>query len=124
MYRAWADQSGDRFAEAFRALARPGGLPGLVHCTAGKDRTGILVALILDLLGVDDALIVEDYLLSNSELRFDGPAPLANHRIRPEFMLGLLAHVRGRFGGAEGYFRAFGATEGEIRRMREGLVEG
>lgn len=124
LYRSWAEHSGDRFTEAFRALARPGGLPGLVHCTAGKDRTGILVALILSLLGVDDKVIIEDYLISNSALRFDTPAPLANHRIFPEYMAGLLAHVRERFGDAEGYFRAFGATDEEIARVREALVEG
>jgi protein-tyrosine phosphatase len=124
LYRLWTDESGDRFTAAFRALARPGGLPGLVHCTAGKDRTGILVALILELLGVDEKVIVEDYLISNVALRFDTGAPLANHRIEPRFMASLLAHVRQRYGGAEGYFRAFGATDEEIARMREELVEG
>jgi protein-tyrosine phosphatase len=124
LYRAWTDHSGDRFTEAFRALARPGGLPGLVHCTAGKDRTGILVALILSLAGVDDKVIVEDYLVSNTALRFDTPAPLANHRILPGHMTGLLAHVRERYGDAEGYFKAFGATDEEIARIRKALVEG
>lgn len=124
LYRTWTDESGDRFTAGFRALARPGGLPGLVHCTAGKDRTGILVALILELLGVDEKVIVEDYLISNTALRFDTPAPLANHRIEPRFIAGLLAHVRQRYGGAEAYFKAFGATDEEILRVREGLVEG
>ncbi|MEV1175132.1 tyrosine-protein phosphatase, partial [Nonomuraea sp. NPDC049784] len=44
------------------------GQPALVHCAAGKDRTGIVVALILDLLGVDHDAIVRDYALTAKAL--------------------------------------------------------
>ena len=48
-----------------RRLSDPGSLPALVHCTAGKDRTGFASAVVLKALGVPHDTIVEDYLLSN-----------------------------------------------------------
>lgn len=123
LYLAWLDHSADRFTAGFRAIARPDGLPALVHCAAGKDRTGILVALVLELLGVDDRTIVEDYMISNSALLFYTDAPLANNPIFAEAMVGLLAHLRRHHGSAEGYFKAHGATDEEIARVRAGLVE-
>lgn len=57
------------FAQAFRALGEGG--PILIHCAAGKDRTGLLVALIHHLLGVDSADITADYLLTNTARGLD-----------------------------------------------------
>ena len=53
-----------RFAAAFEALAEPGALPAVFHCAAGKDRTGLLAALVLGSLGVSDDDIVADYTLT------------------------------------------------------------
>jgi len=53
-----------RFAMAFDALAQPGALPAVFHCAAGKDRTGLLAALLLGSLGVSHADIVDDYALT------------------------------------------------------------
>ena len=62
----------ENYREVFAALlgTRDGGF--LVHCTAGKDRTGLAVALILASLGVDRESIEEDYLLTNSVIDFEG----------------------------------------------------
>lgn len=54
----------DRFARAFHLMAVPGAIPAVFHCAAGKDRTGILAALILGGLGVDHEVIVADYALT------------------------------------------------------------
>lgn len=54
-----------RFAEAVRMLAEPDRLPALVHCSAGKDRTGWLAAIVLTILGVDRPAIEADYLATN-----------------------------------------------------------
>jgi protein-tyrosine phosphatase len=53
-----------QFGRAIQAIADPGGVPVLVHCAAGKDRTGLLMALILDVLGVSRDLVVADYALT------------------------------------------------------------
>ena len=55
-------------AAAIGRLCAPGALPGLVHCSAGKDRTGMLVALILAAIGVEDDVIAADYALSRTYL--------------------------------------------------------
>jgi protein-tyrosine phosphatase len=65
----------DLFARYFRALAEAEG-PVLIHCAAGKDRTGVLAALTHHLAGVHGDDIVEDYLLTNDEDRFERRAPL------------------------------------------------
>ncbi len=59
------EQNAHVVREIFYRFADPAHLPGLVHCTAGKDRTGIMVALILSVLGVPRETIVADYTLSN-----------------------------------------------------------
>jgi len=60
----------DLFSRYFRALAEIDG-PILIHCAAGKDRTGLLAALTHRLLGVGDDDIFEDYLLTNSAARIE-----------------------------------------------------
>lgn len=56
--------AGHRFIAAIEAFARPGALPAVFYCAAGKDRTGLLAAIVLGVLGVDDDDIVADYALS------------------------------------------------------------
>ena len=67
VYRGFVEISGarDAFAALFRAIGEDE-RPALFHCTAGKDRTGWAAALLLHLAGVDDATILEDYLLTNT----------------------------------------------------------
>jgi protein-tyrosine phosphatase len=52
------------FGAALRILADPDRLPALVHCAAGKDRTGLLMALLLEALGAERAVVVADYALT------------------------------------------------------------
>jgi protein-tyrosine phosphatase len=63
-YVEMVSQGGPALTGAIEALASAGSLPAVFHCSAGKDRTGVLAALILAFLGVPDATIVEDYALS------------------------------------------------------------
>jgi protein-tyrosine phosphatase len=51
-------------AEALAVLCQPGSYPAVVHCSAGKDRTGVLSALVLGMVGVSDDQIAADYALS------------------------------------------------------------
>ena len=86
----------DSLAQSLTALSEPGALPALVHCSAGKDRTGIVVALVLDLIGVDRAAIMADYLATADRLeevlartaalpsRFNNPIDPRSHLLNAE----------------------------------------
>ena len=68
-YRAILRAGGPAFAPVLRHVAQPATTPCLVHCTAGKDRTGVLCALMLSLCGVDDDTIAREYALTEEGLR-------------------------------------------------------
>lgn len=57
-----------RFGAAVAALADPEHRPAVFHCAAGKDRTGLIGAMILEVCGVDRDLVVEDFLLTNDRM--------------------------------------------------------
>jgi protein-tyrosine phosphatase len=109
----------------------------VVHCHAGKDRTGLVVALLLALVGVPDEVIAEEYALSGRNLepltrewldryaRDEAErAEMARRAVpHPEVMLDTLAHLRARHGGAERYLLAGGASAAELAALRERLVE-
>lgn len=81
-YRRILGAGGERaFAPILRHLAQRDPSPCLVHCTAGKDRTGLLCAIVLSLCGVDDATIAWEYGLTD-----EGLAPL-----KPAMVRGLMA---------------------------------
>lgn len=63
-YRAMIDHDGPTFGRLLAGLAAPDRLPALIHCTAGKDRTGLGAALLLSVLGVDEETVLDDYELS------------------------------------------------------------
>jgi protein-tyrosine phosphatase len=61
-------ERGDAIADAIRPLCADRAFPALLHCSAGKDRTGIVVAMVLAVLGVPDDIIAADYALSGAYL--------------------------------------------------------
>lgn len=63
-YTTMLGENGDRFASAIALLADADAAPAVFHCTAGKDRTGLLAALVLGAIGVDRDTIVADYALT------------------------------------------------------------
>jgi protein tyrosine/serine phosphatase len=130
----------DRCSEQNAAMARavanaaPGGV--LIHCLAGKDRTGIAVALLLGLVGVSDADIAADYALSEAALASEKIAALAaapdeeargrierGYDSRAETMLATLAHLRARHGGAVAYLTRAGLTGTDVERIRARLLD-
>ena len=117
-----------------------GRAPALIHCTAGKDRTGFVVALLLAALGVPRAAIVEDYLQSSG--RWTATVLDASQAMvrayageLPEAAVGALMSVdeayldasfgmiEERYGGVESYLLAIGATTGELAALRNTLLE-
>jgi protein-tyrosine phosphatase len=138
-YTIMLDQNGAVFAGVIRAAAEPASRPLVIHCTAGKDRTGLAMALLLLALGVPEETVIADYTLSNRA--FDVLAG----RMRPEMeqlyalgfgetqlrpfllaeartLVGALAHVRRRYGSVEDYLRRAGVTEETTERLRETLL--
>jgi protein tyrosine/serine phosphatase len=106
-----------------------------VHCAAGKDRTGTLVAMVLDAVGVEREAIIEDYALSATRIedmftrwraRTGEPVPdadeLDRHRPRARAMAEVLAVLDERAGGAAGWLLANGLTENELAILRARLA--
>ena len=88
----------------------------MIHCTAGKDRTGFACALILHTLGVADDVISEDYLLTNRYYRRD-PASSSD---LPDDVKQVLGSVQGSFLAAA--FEAIDTDYGDLETyLREGL---
>lgn len=121
-------------ATAFRAVARApeGGV--VVHCVGGKDRTGLLSAFLLHLAGVADEDIAADYALSEERLRsrHEGWFAAAEtdeelERLRrisqcpADAMTQVLAELRRRYGGVEGYLRSAGVSDDDLARARARL---
>jgi protein-tyrosine phosphatase len=87
--------------------------PLVIHCTAGKDRTGFACALVLHALGVSDEVIAEDYLLTNRFYRRDPNASpdlpdevrQAIGSVEASFLAAGFDTVRADYGGLENYFR-------------------
>ncbi|WP_320671897.1 tyrosine-protein phosphatase [Patulibacter defluvii] len=138
LYVELLDGRGWALTEAVRALAAPDALPAVVHCSAGKDRTGLVAALTLALLGVDEQEIVADYALTGVLLRGRRLAEIRRRAVEagldeqtiavaldapPAAMRRALDHVRRAHGGAEAYLRAHGATARELDALRAATLE-
>jgi len=137
-YVAMADEGRRAIGEAVSLLAHPGALPAVFHCTAGKDRTGILAAIILSALGVRDEDIVDDYMMTdqsraarNAYLQVHEPdyyafltnLPDSVREMQADAMPTLLAWMRGRYGSATAYLLASGVDERRLTALKADLVE-
>jgi protein-tyrosine phosphatase len=135
--RLWLDEAQAAIAEVLRAIASSE-QPVLVQCHAGKDRTGLIVALTLSAVGVDRETIAADYALSAEYLGREWltsarslvvqsgvPIEQAEKMLisPPEFMLGALAYVDEKYGGIDAYLQHIGITDEERQALREGLLE-
>jgi protein-tyrosine phosphatase len=133
-YLDMVDEGYAGFGEALRLIAEPEHAPLVMHCFAGKDRTGVLAALTLCLLGVADRDVAADYALSE-------PAQVSlSRRIReeashalddvpmhftvcpPQAMLLFLAGLRERYGSVQRYAARAGVTAEDVARMRAHLL--
>jgi protein-tyrosine phosphatase len=124
-----------RVAAVLRAVADAPAGGVLVHCAAGKDRTGMVAALLLTVAGVERQVVAEDYALSAAglvpmleEALAAEPDPAGKARLRrmftapPGAMLGLLENLDGRYGGVEGYLEWAGVGPETRARLRQRLT--
>jgi protein-tyrosine phosphatase len=127
------DHARKQMADALRAVARaPEGVV-LFHCAAGKDRTGVIAAILLAAADVQPADIALDYAISTEYIR---DAYLAAHppgsweavledvRCPPEQVHNMLAHLEDRYGGTVEYLRLIGLRDTEIASIRDRLTPG
>jgi protein-tyrosine phosphatase len=138
-YISMLDRGRGAIGRAVTLLARPGALPAVFHCTAGKDRTGVLAAIVLAAVGVRDDDIVHDYMLTTESrdardayLRVHEPeyyAFLANlpesiRDMHVDAMPTLLGWVRAEYGSVSGFLLGNGVDEGSLAHLEDALLDG
>jgi protein-tyrosine phosphatase len=137
LYLAAIDRSGEAFASAIRHLAAADGA-AVFHCTAGKDRTGLLAALVLESVGVPREAVIADYALTHECIdpirrRLLDDAERRGVRredfvrlldATPDILAGALEHLDRRFGGATTYLLGAGLEQDAVDRLRARLVAG
>jgi protein-tyrosine phosphatase len=111
-YVRGVQQNADSYRKAFELLTDARNYPVLYHCAAGTDRTGVMSALLLSLLGVKRELIIDDFRLSEQVNR-PGNLPA---------MEMLLDHVE-THGGIEVYLESIGVSRASQQRIREHLLQ-
>jgi protein-tyrosine phosphatase len=124
-YGEMLERGAPAIAQALELLARQSTYPAMFHCSAGKDRTGVLAALVLGLVGVPDETIVADYALSRQAMArllewlrqtVEDPARLERYApavlaAQPEVMAEFLDIVSERYGGFDRYANALGVPD-------------
>jgi protein-tyrosine phosphatase len=136
-YLEIARDAAPQIAQILSIIAARASHPVIVHCTAGKDRTGVLVAVIMALLGVDDQVIVDDYMLSADamiELRRqlverypEGKDVIERadelFSAAPGNVANLLTSLRQQYGSVEAYAVSAGAGPAVVSELRDALLE-
>jgi protein-tyrosine phosphatase len=134
-YAGMLDRFGDRLARALDLLVTSD-RPAVFYCEAGKDRTGLVAALLLSTLGVSDADVAADYALTTGALpvivgrvrdgitfeRNDKPIPDHALTAVEATMLTTLAALRERYGSLDAYLTAHGLGADAIAALRSELL--
>ncbi len=135
-YFSLAEMAKEPIARVVRVLADSRG-GSVYHCAAGKDRTGVISAILLSAVGVADELIVADYALTQQNLdaiiarlnasegykdMFEALPPDTLHA-EPETMVSLLAKFVERYGAVTGYLESAGVGEDVVERLRANVLE-
>jgi len=130
-YLGYLDNRPEEVIGALRSIATAPGA-AIVHCAAGKDRTGVIIALALTVAGVDPEVIVADYMATNDRLEaiverlsrskmYAGDVnsrPVRAHAAREETMRAFLGQLDARYGGLPGWLAGHGLADDEIALLR------
>jgi protein tyrosine/serine phosphatase len=133
-YLGYLEERPQEVTGALRAIAASEGA-AIVHCAAGKDRTGVIVAMALTAAGVGRDAVIADYALSAERVgavlaRLTGSrtyaedtrdTPVQAHTPRPETMKAFLEQLDVRYGGLIAWLSASGFTGEDLARLRAGL---
>ena len=137
-YRDMLEIGSSRFADAMHVLAQADSLPAVFHCAAGKDRTGVLAALLLSSLGVDDAHICADYGLTQDAMRRSiawskvhrpelaeryANIPKAYLAADPRAMQIILTELAQQHGSVRNYVREIGVADATVEALGNLLLE-
>ncbi|WP_080872988.1 tyrosine-protein phosphatase [Oceanobacillus timonensis] len=135
MYILMLESSKVKFKEIMDIFLEKRGEPVLFHCRVGKDRTGVLAALLLDLAGVPRDVIVQDYALTSvykeitEEELHKRPPMMSRSQFKtmlgcePSYMESFLDYLYKEYGNAAGFLKDVGLTEEEIHLLRADFVE-
>ncbi|MFJ3215706.1 tyrosine-protein phosphatase [Kitasatospora sp. NPDC086801] len=126
LYPLMAERAGAVAVTVLRQLLTDGGeaAPVLVHCASGKDRTGVVIAVLQTLLGASEAEVLQDFLRSNTELGLTDQPPAgtgAAHNalpVREVHLRRALLSIRSHHGSVAEYLLAHGARESELTSAR------
>jgi protein tyrosine/serine phosphatase len=133
-YLGYLENRPEEVVGALRSIvAAPGA--AVVHCAAGKDRTGVVIALALTIAGVEPEVIVADYVATNDRIEAIverlrrskmyggdvGTRPVRAHEARAETMQAFLEQLDARYGGLPHWLAEQGFTADEIAQLRAKL---
>jgi protein-tyrosine phosphatase len=130
-YRDYALENAHRYRALFAAILETDGLPLLLHCSAGKDRTGFGTALLLTALGVDWPDVMADYLATNTLWRreiardFEFPAPLRDVLLgaHAELLTAAFDAIGAQYGSIDAYLaEAIGLDDAARARLTSLLL--
>lgn len=126
------DHSGPEVKEVFDLLSDGGAWPIMVLCTQGKDRTGIVIVLVLVLCNISIDAVSRDYVQSVPELEPEKPARMEEISsigldesfagCPPDFCERVLQHVDSAYGGIEGYLDKIGVSQNQRQHVRDALL--
>lgn len=135
-YVSYLELAGDSVVKALQTIADEDRQPLVLHCSAGKDRTGVIAALLLSCLGVDSEAVVADYAAKHVDkemVEFLRRRPSYAERLdqlppstlqsEPGTMRQFLALVEERYGGPRDWAIRAGIGERTLHRLRETMLE-
>ena len=137
-YLGYLEFGPESWLKIFEILANKDSLPLVLHCTAGKDRTGVSTAFLLSVLGVDRDLIEADYKLTNLDTErqadfiensggfpegVDREAMILAAGVPEDAMKVFLDGVESRWGSVLGYLEEIGITKNQMNAIRDNFLE-
>ena len=137
-YLGYLEFGPQTWLDLFDIFADADAHPIVIHCTAGKDRTGVSTAFLLSVLGVDRSVIEADYVLTNRDVSRQvdfvethvglpeglDRETMVHHAGVPEDAMGdFLDGLESRWGGAVAYLSEIGVPESQMDRVRELFLE-